>query len=128
MTALQYFRMFASEFASIDDVTVQAWLDIAVLRFHAECLTQELLNQATAYAAAHLIKMGLLSSSGGVSSGLIVREKEGDLEREYAKPLAISGSSGGWNSTPYGMQFMDLIKPCFGSGIMTRMDLNGLGY
>lgn len=59
-------------------------------------------NLALAYYAAHLLQ---LSTQSGSSQGSLVREKEGELERQYGN---LNSSKG--NSTQYLDSFNDLIK------------------
>lgn len=125
MTALEYFRLLAPEFSAVLDATVNSWLTIAGNLFVADCLDSERLAMATALYAAHMLKLSTLSAGGGaVPAGPLIREKEGDLEREYAQGITASSSGSLMNSTVYGKQFLDITRPCGGIGIMTRIDEN----
>jgi hypothetical protein len=78
---------------------------------------------ANALYAAHLLwvtNRQASGSSGGV--GAIKREKEGDLEREYGE---IKGGDSWLTQSPYGLQYRDLTRACYGLGIMTRVPDGG---
>ena len=113
MTALEYFRLLAPEYAATLDATVNQWLAMADLQAAETCFTDERAAMAQALYAAHMLT---LSTAGAV--GAIVSEREGDLSRTYA---AIKGGDTLLGSTSYGQQYIDLTRPCFGVNIMTRV-------
>ena len=113
MTPLEYFRLLAPEFASVADETVNRWLVMADLQAAETCFTDDRAAMAQALCAAHLLA---LSEGGAV--GAVVSEREGDLSRTYA---TIKGGDTVLGSTPYGRQYIELTRPCFGVNIMTRV-------
>ncbi len=115
MTALEYFRLLAPEYAATIDATVNKWLAMADLQAAETCFTDERAAMAHALYAAHLLA---LSEGGSVGGGAIVSEREGDLSRTYA---TIKGGDTLLGSTSYGQQYIDLTRPCFGVNIMTRV-------
>lgn len=115
MTALEYFRLLAPEYADTIDATVNKWLAMANLQAAETCFTDERAAMAQALYAAHLLA---LSEGGASSGGAIVSEREGDLSRTYA---TIKGGDTLLGSTSYGQQYIDLTRPCFGVNIMTRV-------
>jgi len=121
MTALQYFRLLAPEFASISDAIVNQWLTIAGMFVPTGCLDAEKYAMATALYAAHLIKQSTVSASGG-AVGPVTMEKEGDLARSYG---TTKGDDSVLGSTPYGLQYMQVTAACYGSAIMTRYGISG---
>lgn len=116
MTHLEYFRLFATEFASMSDVDVGVWLTIAGNQVSVSGLSEENQKMALALYAAHLIKTQQEASSGGVIVGSVIREKEGDLEREYAQTTNKSFNSA-YATTAYGRQFAQMIKGGLGGAI-----------
>jgi len=114
MTALEYFRLLAPEYAATIDATVNKWLAMADLQAAETCFTDERAAMAQALYAAHLLT---LSTAGG-AVGAVVSEREGDLSRTYA---TIKGGDTLLGSTSYGQQYIDLTRPCFGVNIMTRV-------
>ena len=104
MTALEIFRMIASEFASMTDEDVQKWLDLA-----AEFIDQETFgdkyDSAVAYYAAHLIKV----ESGNGTAGAIEEKKVGDLRIKYHQG---NEALMGFNTTSYGQQYLVIQKGC----------------
>ena len=114
MTALEYFRLLAPEYAATIDATVNKWLAMADLQAAEICFTDERAAMAQALYAAHLLT---LSTAGG-AGGAIVSEREGDLSRTYA---TIKGGDTVLGSTSYGQQYIELTRPCFGVNIMTRI-------
>lgn len=122
MTELEYFRLFAPEFATVADPTVTTWLTIASLNVVSDCLDTERAAMAIALYAAHLLSLSTRSANGGsASSGAVKREKEGDLEREYGE---VKGSTTYLGQTVYGQQYLDITRACAGSAIMTRVNPN----
>lgn len=117
MTALQWFRFFAPEYSALPDSDVQTLLDAAELFVYAPCLDQTRLDAATALYAAHLKYLQNQSAAGEGYRGPVKSEREGDLARSYG---VVSGSTTWLGNSPYGMQYIDVTAPCFGSGIMTR--------
>jgi hypothetical protein len=116
MTALQYFRLFAPAFASVDDVTVGQWLTVAESMVNVGCLDTERQNMAIAYYAAHLLSVTESASSG--AAGPVKSEREGDLSRSFG---AISGDDTWLGQTPYGLAYLNLSSACAGASILTRM-------
>lgn len=122
MTALEIFRKAAPEFNSMTDEEVQGWFDFASPLVSSKRFGQ-LYNHALAYYAAHLIKLLQLQNDSSAASSvanLVVSEREGDLQRQYASPSEIPEDAV-LLSTSYGRQFKDLAKRCRLPGV-TRMN------
>lgn len=117
MTALQWFRFYAKEYAGLTDVEVEALLAIATILMPPNCLTGDQANAALALYAAHLNWINVNGSES--TRGDIKREKEGDLEREYAVGSNNSSKSL-LERSPYGLQFDQITLGCFGGGPLTR--------
>lgn len=83
-TSLQYFRLVAPEFATELDATVNSWLDMAASFVDSAAYVNPEL--ALALQAASLMLNAKNSANGQTAGGALVREKEGDLERQYAAP------------------------------------------
>ena len=118
MTPLQYFRLFAPEFATTSDVDVEGWITIAESFVNVGCLETEPANMARACYAAHLLWLTANQANGGGGSGPIRSEKEGDLSRTYN---GVSGDDSWLGQSPYGRLYINATLPCFGAGIMTRV-------
>lgn len=116
MTPLEYFRLFATEFAALADATVGGWLTIADGRIETAGLDDERAAQAVALYAAHLLKVSTVAASGS-AGGTVTSEREGDLSRSYA---VVKGSDTETGSTPYGLQYLELTRVIAGASIMTR--------
>lgn len=117
MTALEYFRLLAPEFAAIPDSTVNAWLGIAGNVANVSCLDDERAAMALALYAAHSLSVSQKTNSNG-SQGAVTMEKEGDLQRSYG---TVQGGDTWLGGTGYGQQYLDLTSACFGASIMTRI-------
>lgn len=118
MTALQYFRLLAPEFASLSDEVVSTWLTMSANVINASCLDAERQAMAQALYAAHWYAVTpRTSTSGGAALGAITSEREGDLQRTYS---GLQGSDTWLGQTSYGQQYKDLTRPCSGMGILTR--------
>ena len=119
MTELQYFRLFATEFASVSDETVQQWLTIAALRTEIGCLDADRAAMARGLYAAHLLSLSVSASQGKASApGPVTSEKEGDLQRTYG---ALKRADTFLGQTQYGQQYLEITRVCAGSAIMTRV-------
>lgn len=117
-TQLETLRLIAPEFASIDDVTVQAMLDIAPLIIDPMMYSEDVRGLALVYQACILLAQRQASESGTASaSGDLVREKEGDLERQFS---AGSSSSGAPAKNQYELM-LEKLSMNISSGAMTRM-------
>jgi hypothetical protein len=122
MTALEYFRVVAKQFASMDDPEVNVWLNIASMNAH-NCLIGDQANLAQALYAAHMLQLDSENQAGQGGRGNITSEKEGDLSRSYESSV----SKDGWlDLSGYGQQYANMIVGCFGGGIMTRFDINNM--
>jgi hypothetical protein len=119
MTELEYFRLLASEFASVDDATVERWLSVAGNLVNVGCLDTERAAMARALYAAHMLSLTTRSGQGGAAAlGAVTSEKEGDLQRSYG---GVKGGDTYMGQTSYGQQYLDITKACFGAAIMTRV-------
>lgn len=119
MTELEYFRLLAPEFASVDDATVQQWLSVAGNLANTEGLDSERVAMARALYAAHMLSLSTRSGQGGAAAlGPVTSEKEGDLQRSYG---GLKGGDTYMGQTSYGQQYLDITKACFGAAIMTRV-------
>jgi len=118
MTALEYFRLLAPEFASVADATVNQWLSVAGNLVNVGCLDAERAAMALALYAAHMLSLSTRSGQGGAAAlGPVTSEKEGDLQRSYG---GLKGGDTYLGQTSYGQQYLDVTAACFGSAIMTR--------
>jgi len=121
MTALQFFRIIAKQFADMSDADVEAWLAIALLNANTACLVGDRLALAQALYAAHMLFLDASNSTGEGGRGNIKMEKEGDLQRQYGS--SVGGDT--WlGLSPYGTQYNDMLLGCSGAGIMTRYGNN----
>lgn len=92
-TQLEAFRLIAPEFAGESDETVHMFLDMAPLYINAEAYPENQRGLALVLKAASLMLLRKGSASGISAGGALKREREGDLEREYAQ-----STSGGSNA------------------------------
>ena len=119
MTELEYFRLLAAEFASVDDATVERWLSVAGNLVNVGTLNAERAAMARALYAAHLLSLSTRSGQGGAAAlGPVTSEREGDLQRSYG---GIKGGDTYLGQTSYGQQYLDITKVCSGAAIMTRV-------
>jgi hypothetical protein len=120
MTALEYFRLFATEFECVADATVLQWLTVSDSLANTDCLDVEQAAMAKALYAAHTLAIASRTAqSGSQVAGAITSEREGDLQRSYGN---VKGSDTYLGQTSYGQQYLDITKACYGSAIMTRVD------
>lgn len=129
MTQLEMFRKIAPEFAQISDEEVQGMLDLV-----GDILSKKrfgkMYDRAVALLAAHQFTLQTLIASDenagaatSLTSGALVSEREGDLQRSYG---GMSSSSSGddmdslLKKTVYGLQFLTLRSMCI-VPVMTRM-------
>lgn len=119
---LKVFRVIAPEFANLTDEEVTAMLELFAPMVSKNIFGAKY-NLALAYFVAHIIALNGVyattqgSSADGSVAG-IKREKEGDLEREYAIPDASDYMSLLYK-TYYGRMYLQIMKLC-SIGIKTR--------
>ena len=119
---LKVFRVIAPEFANLTDEEVTAMLELFSPMVSKNTFGTKY-NLALAYFVAHIIALnGLYATAQGSSTDGSVagvkREKEGDLEREYAIPDASDYMSLLYK-TYYGRMYLQIMKLC-AIGIKTR--------
>lgn len=118
-TQLETLRLVAPEFASVDDVTVQAMLDIAPLIIDPMLYFESVRGLALVYQACILLAQRDASASGTASSGgTLVREKEGDLERQFSS--STNSNTGEAAKNQYELMLAKLSMN-ISSGAITRM-------
>lgn len=119
MTALEYFRLLAPEFAAVSDNVASVWITMAGNLASTAGLDAERAAMALALYGAHLLRLTQTQATGSNAAlGAITSEREGDLQRTYAQ---VKGSSSWLGQTTYGLQFIEVTKVIAGAGIMTRV-------
>ena len=116
------FRVIAPEFANVTDATLTTWFDLFAPMVSKNTFGTKY-NLALAYFVAHILALnGVYATTQGSSTDGSVagvkREKEGDLEREYAIPDASDYMSLLYK-TYYGRMYLQIMKLC-AIGIKTR--------
>lgn len=119
---LKVFRVIAPEFSNLTDEEVTAMLELFAPMVSKHTFGTKY-NLALAYFFAHILALnGVYASVQGSSTDGSVagvkREKEGDLEREYAIPDASDYMSLLYK-TYYGRMYLQIMKLC-AIGIKTR--------
>lgn len=119
---LKVFRVIAPEFNNLTDEEVTAMLELFAPMVSKNTFGTKY-NLALAYFVAHTLSLNnVYTSVTGASSDASVagvkREKEGDLEREYAIPDASDYMSLLYK-TYYGRMYLQIMKLC-AIGIKTR--------
>ena len=119
---LKVFRVIAPEFNNLTDEEVTAMLELFTPMVSKNTFGTKY-NLALAYFVAHIIALnGVYATTQGSSTDGSVagvkREKEGDLEREYAIPDASDYMSLLYK-TYYGRMYLQIMKLC-AIGIKTR--------
>lgn len=129
MTQLEMFRKIAPEFQQISDDEVQGMLDLV-----GDILSKKrfgkMYDRAVALLAAHQFTLQTMIASDenagaatSLTSGALVSEREGDLQRSYGgMASASSGDDMDYllKKTVYGLQFLTLRSMCI-VPVMTRM-------
>ena len=109
MTILEIFRVIAPEFADATDEVVQANIDI-----YADLISRsnfgKFYGRAVAFYTAHNMALANMMTSSGSSStdvigGAVIREKEGDLEKQYSEGKTTNDLL---DKTIYGKQYLNL--------------------
>ena len=127
MTALETFRLVASEFAAKPDATVSGVFEL-VGPMVSESKFGKLYPQALAYLAAHWFAWQEIittsgSSSAAATGGRITSEKEGDLSRSYtdnSRNPTTSSFADNLDRTAYGLEFKRLTRMAI-VPLVTRM-------
>lgn len=127
MTALQVFRLVASEFSATSDETVDVVFALVAPQV-SESKFGKLYPQAIAYLAAHwLAWQAVITSSGSTggaaTGGRVTSEKEGDLSRSYtdnSRNPTTSSFADNLDRTAYGLEFKRLTRMAI-VPLVTRM-------
>ena len=119
---LMVFRVIAPEFTPMTDGEVMELLEVYKGLVSKKTFGDKY-NLALAYFIAHILSLNnVYTTTAGASSDASVagvkREKEGDLEREYAIPDASDYMSLLYK-TYYGRMYLQIMKMC-AIGIKTR--------
>ena len=119
---LKVFRVIAPEFAEMTDEEVTEMLELFAPMVSKHTFGNKY-NLALAYFVAHIISLNnVYTTTSGASADNSVsgvkREREGDLEREYAIPDASDYMSLLYK-TYYGRMYLQIMKLC-AIGIKTR--------
>ena len=120
--AIAIFRVIATEFAEVTDATLNTWFDLFAPMVSKKTFGAKY-DLALAYFIAHIIALqNEYTTTAGASADNSVagvkREREGDLEREYAIPDASDYMSLLYK-TYYGRMYLQIMKLC-SIGIKTR--------
>lgn len=73
-------------------------------------------EEAARYWVAHKLTL-LAESSTAAAAGPMIKEKVGDVMREFAKPQSVTGSDADYARTKYGIEFLSIRRsmlPAFG--------------
>ena len=119
---LKVFRVIAPEFTPMTDGEVMEVIEVYKGLVSKKTFGDKY-NLALAYFIAHILSLNnVYTTTAGASSDASVagvkREKEGDLEREYAIPDASDFMSLLYK-TYYGRMYLQIMKLC-AIGIKTR--------
>ena len=121
---LSTFRLVASEFNDVDDESVTSMIELQGVRVSTKAFGDKY-DLAVAYLTAHAFKLDEMlkgggASSGGLTSGTVVSEKEGSISVGYASPTLSRYNDGSlYSKTAYGLLFLELRSQCI-VPLMTR--------
>jgi len=120
--SIAVFRVIATEFAEVTDTDLETWYELFAPMVSKKTFGKKY-DLALAYFIAHVIALqNQYTTTAGASADNSVagvkREREGDLEREYAIPDASDYMSLLYK-TYYGRMYLQIMKLC-AIGIKTR--------
>lgn len=121
---LSTFRLVASEFNDVDDESITSMIELQGVRVSTKAFGDKY-DLAVAYLTAHAFKLDEMlkgggASSGGLTSGTVVSEKEGSISVGYASPTLSRYNDGSlYSKTAYGLLFLELRSQCI-VPLMTR--------
>jgi len=119
--AIAVFRVIAPEFVNVTDTQLNTWFDLFAPMVSKKTFGAKY-DLALAYFVAHVLALqGVYATTGASTDGSVAgvkREREGDLEREYAIPDASDYMSLLYK-TYYGRFYLQIMKMC-AIGIKTR--------
>ena len=113
MTILETFRIVAPEFAEVPDEIVLANIEI-----YSDMVSKKnfgkFYERAVAFFTAHNMALANLvavegSSGSSITAGAVIREKEGDLERQYSETTSREDLL---DKTVYGRNYLMLSMMC----------------
>lgn len=124
MDVLAVFRIAAPEFSEVEDATILANLD-----FYADLVSRKnfgrFYERAVALLTAHYMALANTaaqegSGSSSITAGAVIREKEGELERQYSESTDGNELLA---KTIYGQQYLALRRVC-----IIPLTVRGIGY
>ena len=121
---LSTFRLVASEFNDVDDEKVNSMIELQGVRISQKAFGDKY-DLAVAYLTAHAFKLDEMlkgggASSGRLTSGTVVSEKEGSISVGYTPPTLSRYNDGSlYSKTAYGLLFLELRSQCI-IPLMTR--------
>ena len=120
--SIAVFRVIATEFSELTDAQLETWFELFAPMVSKHTFGSKY-NLALAYFVAHILALNgeYATTQGASTDGSVAgvrREKEGDLEREYAIPDASDYMSLLYK-TYYGRMYLQIMKLC-AIGIKTR--------
>lgn len=107
-TQLEAFRIFIPEMNDFDDTIVGQYLTLAATHLNPDFYPEEVRGLAMIYKAASLLLNRRQTAAGQNTGAFMIREKEGDLERQYKE--RGNGSGGKTFANSY-EQLLDEITP-----------------
>ena len=106
-TRLEFFRQQAPEFNNLDDATVEAWFNSALVFIGTDydSIATEKQDLAVALFAAHLCWLQKYPGQGGASRGPVLEEKDNKLTRKHQ---LLQNADTWLGQSHYGLGFANL--------------------
>lgn len=118
----------------VQELPVKDWLaiimpyyvpsDVAIAALSQQCARVYDLDAVedyqTTYMQALYVAANSYSPVGGSSTmtGQIISRREGDVAETYAAPTGSASSKTGWRATPFGDEFVTIIRDSRGGAMM----------
>lgn len=119
LSSVEQFKVRYPEFSSVSNALISLVMDEASARIGDTWVDGDG-NRARMLLTAHILTMEgepgrTATGQGSAGTGLVKRDKVGDVETEFAVPSSSTGSSStsAYASTFYGQQYLDLVRRNF---------------
>ncbi|ECJ3936012.1 DUF4054 domain-containing protein [Salmonella enterica subsp. salamae] len=118
----------------VEELPVADWLavimpwytpsDAAIAAFSQQCINVYDLDAVTGYQKTYMQALYVAAMSYSVvegsatMTGRVTSKKEGDVSVSYAAPSGSSSTESGWRATPFGQEFIQIIRASRGGAIL----------
>lgn len=118
----------------VQELPVKDWLkfivpwytpsDALIAAFSQQCADVYDLDAVVGYQKTYMQALYVAANcysdiqGSAVMTGQVISKKEGDVSVSYASPTGSAASASGWRATPFGQEFIQIIRTSRGGAMM----------